>query len=116
MTLPGKGIGSNIKQRSIGSRDDATDVVGREFWIERLDNFVASLLAGNSVGATVRFAKNDVDRAEVVVISRDKRNQEARTELASRKFRDRSESRTGHHGRRFCVVLLFGFVAILGFL
>ena len=58
VTLPGKGIGSNVEQRSISSRNNATDVVGREFRIERLDDLVASLLAGNSVGATVNLAKN----------------------------------------------------------
>ncbi len=61
VTLPGEGIGSNVEQRSIRSHNDATDVVGRELRIERLDNLVASLLAGNSIGAAVNLAKNYVD-------------------------------------------------------
>ena len=61
VTLPGEGIGSDVERRSISSRNNATDVAGREFWIKRLDNLVASLLAGNSVGTTVNLAKNNVE-------------------------------------------------------
>ena len=61
VTLPGKGITSDVERRSISSRNNVTDVVGREFRIKRLDNLVASLLVGNSIGATVNLSKNYVE-------------------------------------------------------
>ena len=47
--------------RRLSSRNNVTDVVGREFRIKRLDNLVASLLVGNSIGATVNLSKNYVE-------------------------------------------------------
>ncbi len=77
-------ISSNIIFACINTRENTTDVAGRNLWLKCHDNLISCFLASEWVGPSIPFAEDYFCITETFVGGRDERELEARVKLRSR--------------------------------